>query len=92
MASEAVVIAGKSAGSLAISSTAAVRQVPASLTAREVACLQMLANGFRPVLIAQELKLANVTVEMHLRNARRKLTAATTAHAVANALRLKLIS
>ena len=42
--------------------------------------------------IAAELNVATVTVEMHLRNARRKLGALTMAHAVAIALRDDIIT
>ena len=62
------------------------------LTGRELACLQMLADGSRSMRIAAELNVATVTVEMHLRNARRKLGALTMAHAVAIALRDDIIT
>lgn len=56
------------------------------LSARERECLQFLASGLRPAQIADRLTLAEVTVSLHLRNARRKLSAATLPEAVARAL------
>lgn len=64
---------------------------PRPLTARELTCLQMLADGHRSMRIANELSLATVTIEMHLRNARHKLEARTMSQAVAIALRKGLI-
>lgn len=56
------------------------------LTARERDCLRYTADGLRIGQIAQRLAISNVTIELHLRNARRKLKAATTAQAVAHAI------
>ena len=48
-----------------------------ALSARERQCMDLLATGLRTKSVAQELGLAEVTVELHLRNARRKLGATT---------------
>lgn len=56
------------------------------LSARERDCLQLLATGLRVSQIADRLTLAEVTVSLHLKNARRKLSAATLPEAVARAL------
>lgn len=60
-----------------------------SLTARERDVMAFVALGLRTSRIGERMGLADVTVEMHLRNARRKLRAATTAQAVARALIFK---
>ena len=57
--------------------------VPDGLTPREQECLSLLAKGLRGKEIALACGLSVVTVEMHLRNARRKLGAATREQAVA---------
>lgn len=57
-----------------------------ALTPREREVLRFLASGLRTAQIAHELQLAKVTVELHTRNARRKLGALTREHAVALAL------
>lgn len=56
------------------------------LSPRERDCMIHLARGLRTARIAERLGLSEATVEMHLRNARRKLRAATAAQAVARAL------
>ncbi len=56
------------------------------LSARERDCLSFMALGLRTGRIAEKLKLSEVTVELHLRNARKKLRASTTAQAVARAI------
>lgn len=48
-----------------------------ALSARERACLDLLGHGLRTKAIATELGISVVTVELHLRNARSKLGAAT---------------
>lgn len=58
----------------------------AALSSRERDCLQLIARGFRVDAISHRLGIAIVTVEVHLRGARRKLGAKTTAEAVARAL------
>lgn len=71
---------------------ASIRQIwrdhtaDAALSARERDCLQYLADGKRQDAIAHALNLARVTVEMHLRNARKKLRARTPAEAIAKAI------
>ena len=56
------------------------------LSPRERDCMTYVARGLRTVRIAERLGLSEVTVELYLRNARRKLKAATTAQAVARAM------
>ncbi|WGW04141.1 helix-turn-helix transcriptional regulator [Tropicibacter oceani] len=56
--------------------------VRAPLSARERQCLDLISDGFRIKAIARELGLADVTVELHLRNAREKLGAKTRDQAV----------
>lgn len=57
-----------------------------ALSVRERDCLQYLADGLRQDGIAHKLGLARVTVELHLREARKKLAAQTLNEAVAKAL------
>ncbi|MEZ5924642.1 MAG: autoinducer binding domain-containing protein [Hyphomicrobiaceae bacterium] len=56
------------------------------LSQRESECILWLARGLRMQEIADRLTLAPVTVEMHVRKARRKLGATTATHAVAKAI------
>lgn len=56
------------------------------LSSRERDCLQLIAQGLRVDAIGDRRVIATVTVELHLRSARRKLGAKTTAEAVARAL------
>ena len=56
------------------------------LSARERECLQLVATGLRPSQIADRLALSDVTVNLHLRNARKKLDAVTLPEAVARGL------
>ena len=56
------------------------------LSPRERDCLSYVALGLRTSRIADKLGLSDVTIELHLRNARRKLRASTTAQAVARAI------
>lgn len=72
--------------------TEAPENTQVSLSAREVECLTWLANGLRTAQIADRLGLANVTVDMHLKSARRKLAASTREQAIALAIRHGLIS
>ncbi|OYY63344.1 LuxR family transcriptional regulator [Sphingomonas sp. 28-62-11] len=58
----------------------------AKLSSRERDCLSYLAQGLRIDAIADRLCLARVTIELHLRRARKKLHAATLPEAVARAL------
>lgn len=62
------------------------------LTEREATCLTLLANGQRYSDIALSLGITISTVTMHIKNARVKLGAMTTEHAVAIAVQRKLIS
>lgn len=56
------------------------------LTPRERECLLWLGRGFRTAAIADRLGIAQVTVDLHLRGARRKLRAATREEALAKAI------
>ena len=56
------------------------------LSQRERDCLSFLANGLRVSRIAERMAISEVTVELHLRNARRKMKAATTPQALARAM------
>ncbi|MBW7849771.1 MAG: autoinducer binding domain-containing protein [Rhodospirillales bacterium] len=62
-------------------------QLPA-LSPRERDSLSYIARGLRIDQIADKLGIARVTVEMHLRNARKRLQARTLPQAVATAMRL----
>jgi DNA-binding CsgD family transcriptional regulator len=61
------------------------------LSDRERQCLELVARGQRSGSIAGELAIAVVTVEAHLKSARRKLEAKTMPHAVARAICLREI-
>jgi DNA-binding CsgD family transcriptional regulator len=63
----------------------------AELSPREKDCLLYTALGQRAGQIAETLNIAEVTVNLHLKTARTKLSASTTAQAVARALTLRLI-
>lgn len=62
-----------------------------TLTAREIECLNALADGLDTQGIAQLLKISVPTVSMHLTNVRHKLGAQTREHAVAIAMRNGLV-
>ena len=57
-----------------------------SLSTREQDCLTYVATGCRVTEIAECLGIAETTVELHLRNARRRLGARTRDQAAARAL------
>lgn len=59
---------------------------PTVLTRRERECLLRLAKGDRVDRIAEKLGVSSSAVELHLRNARRKLGARTSPEAVAKAV------
>ena len=56
------------------------------LTARELDCLSLLAQGYRTVQIADRLNIKPVTVEFHLANVRNKLEAKTREQALVTAI------
>jgi DNA-binding response OmpR family regulator len=62
-----------------------------SLTAREEECLVWLARGLRLELIAHKLQIKPVTVDLHLTNARKKLSATTRSQAMSIAIQMGLI-
>lgn len=61
------------------------------LTRRERDCLAYVADGLRTAEVAHRLGIAETTVEMHLRNARTRLSAKTRDQAVAIAVSRRLI-
>ena len=61
------------------------------VTAREMEILQMIANGMSTSEAAAALDRSQATVKTHIRSAFKKLGARHRAHAVAMALRLRLI-
>lgn len=61
------------------------------LTPRERDCLLWLGRGLRVAAIAHKLGIAAVTVDLHLKNARHKLAAATREEALAKAIMTKQV-
>lgn len=61
------------------------------LTEREKEVLHLLAQGLRYKKIAAELAISVATVEFHMGNARKKLTAKTPEHAIALAVAQQVI-
>lgn len=62
------------------------------LSSREKDCLQLTAVGLRVSQIADRLMIADVTVNLHLRHARRKLAARTLPEAVSKAMLYRQIA
>lgn len=62
------------------------------LSARERECLLWLARGLRTKEIGSKLNLREVTVHLHITNARRKLSSATREQAIARAIMHGLIN
>ncbi len=62
-----------------------------ALTSRERTCLSLAGSGLLTKQIATEIGISNKTVEFHLSQARRKLGARTTAHAVAISMALAML-
>jgi DNA-binding CsgD family transcriptional regulator len=62
-----------------------------SLTPREMSALRLASTGAQTHAIAQALGLGEETVRSHLKKAQTKLSARSRAHAVAEALRQRLI-
>jgi DNA-binding CsgD family transcriptional regulator len=63
-----------------------------ALTCRERECLSLAASGLPAKQIAAEIGTSEKTVELHLSQARRKLGARSTAHAVAMSMALAMIN
>ena len=61
------------------------------LSSREMQCLMSLSDGNSCLKTASLLNISVPTVAMHLKNARRKLQAATSEHAIALAFRRGLL-
>jgi DNA-binding NarL/FixJ family response regulator len=70
----------------------ATRPRPATLTSREIDVVQLLAHGCSTAEVAEQLCVAVNTVRNHLAGAMAKLGASSRLGAVAEALRLGLIS
>jgi len=68
------------------------RRRKAKLTPREIECLKWAAAGKSEWEISVILSISEHTADKHLANAHKKLKAANRAQAVANAIRLNLIS
>lgn len=62
------------------------------LTAREIEVLKLVATGHSAEQAAKRLRLSKRTVEVHIRTTRLKLGATNTTHAVALALKHKMIA
>lgn len=62
------------------------------LTARETQILKLMAAGHGSEAIGDKLQLSKRTVETHLLNARKKIGALNTAHALVLALKQKIIA
>ena len=75
---------------LRLTRQAAARMI--RLTDRERECLLWLSRGLRNDRIAERMGITNPTVELHLANARRKLSASTREQALAKAVALSLIA
>lgn len=69
----------------------APRSETPALTAREIQCIRLAAQGLTISETASRIQVAERTVEFHLGNATRKLGAANKLRAVVIALQLKLI-
>ncbi|MEZ5896961.1 MAG: helix-turn-helix transcriptional regulator [Parvularculaceae bacterium] len=70
----------------------AAKLEPALLSKRERECLLWLAKGCRTKEISQKLGIREVTVNLHISNARKKLKAVTREQAVAKAVMLGAIA
>lgn len=68
------------------------REGAAALSDRQRDCLQGVANGLRAQQIADRLMIKEVTVNLHLRDARQKLAARTLPEAVAKAMLYNMIA
>ena len=64
---------------------------PASLTAREIACLQQVARGCSDRQVGEALKISTATAHEYVESAKRKLNASTRSTAVATAISLLVI-
>lgn len=64
---------------------------PPKLSERERTVLAFLAQGFRTAEIAERLQIKEVTVNLHIQNARKRLHAPTREAAVARAVSWGLI-
>ncbi|MEP5760297.1 MAG: LuxR C-terminal-related transcriptional regulator [Litoreibacter sp.] len=63
-----------------------------ALTSREKDMLQYFARGMRNDAIAWKLKIAEITIRVHITSARRKLGAATREQTIALAIRSRQLS
>jgi DNA-binding NarL/FixJ family response regulator len=67
------------------------RNPPIELSLREVEILMLLSNGSRIEAVAERLHIIRDTVNEHLESARKKLGTKTTAQAIADAIRRRLM-
>jgi len=82
--------AGWTADELGVVDVEGARE-PAPLTPREWEILQLTAEGFSTLTVAERLVVSPATVKSHLSNIYKKLGAASRAGAVAKAMRLGII-
>jgi LuxR family quorum sensing-dependent transcriptional regulator len=70
-----------------------IKRLPkgASLTARELSVLRLLAMGERPAEVAEHLGLGEETVRTHIKKAQAKLGSQSPIQSVAQAIRMRLI-
>lgn len=68
------------------------KNIQKCLSPREVEVISLLANGMRTGQISQHLGIRCVTVDLHIRNARKKLNAATREQAVAIAVAHNMVA
>ena len=64
---------------------------PAGLTAREIACLALVARGYTDREVAAEVGIAQTTAHEHVENAKRKLATSSRAEATAVAISFAII-
>ena len=62
------------------------------LTAREAACLTLIALGLSDEAVGDQLGISQATAHKHIENSKRKLRALNRTHAVAIAVRRRLVS
>jgi DNA-binding NarL/FixJ family response regulator len=76
---------------LMVRAAAATPSVEADLTRRELEVLRLMANGFAPTEIAEELVITPKTVSSHVQNLLGKLDVHSRGQAIAKAFRVGLV-
>jgi DNA-binding CsgD family transcriptional regulator len=66
--------------------------LPGGLTARELACVRLVAGGHTDATVARELGIAKPTAHQHVETARKRFNARSRAHLVAIAVSLGLVT